>query len=217
VKPIDSRIADADPLRLDLSAIPDEAAQAMLQEITMQTRLDEIVTTPPQRKPLRRRRIGLLALAVAGALALPGAAYAVYQDMHSGKIGTGGEEVVSEEFLYADSPEIVGVVQELTAEFPLPPGYDFDSVIARYPAKERILMQRTGIGSEVGLNAACMWYRHWLDADRAGRATDQKTIDAIPDWPYLKGSGTDEVLTRIAKETRSGNPATARQFVTANC
>ncbi|GIM90647.1 hypothetical protein [Paractinoplanes toevensis] len=212
------RLAAADPLRVDLAALPDEAGEALAQEILMQASTMENETTTGRS---RRRRGYVVALVTAGAIAVPGIAVAgvvAYQGMHSGVYGDGGEAVAGEEFLYTDAPEIVGVIRELTAEFPLPAGASYDRLLARYPMTERVLVQRTALGQQVQITAACAWYQDWLTGDAGRRATDQHTIDAVATWKYWVFAESGPTLPeRIAAETRSGKDTTLKQYLAANC
>jgi hypothetical protein len=197
----------------------------------------------PAKAPVKRRRSRLFVAGaiIAGAIAVPGVAIggvAAYEGMHSGFFGAEGstESVVGQEFLYTDSTEIVTVVQQLTTEFSLPPGANWDRVLGMYPTAERMLEQRDGIGQMVSFHAVCSWYRYWLDGDAAARATARPVIDAIPDWPYWHftyGDNVDpasspspepvvytdewSILDQIALETRTGVDTTVRLWVTANC
>jgi hypothetical protein len=226
VKHFAARLTAADPLRVDVAALPDEAGEALAQEILMQASTME--NEPTTGRSRRRRRGYVLALVIAGAIAVPGIAVAgvvAYQGIHSGVYGDGGEAVAGEEFLYTDAPEIVGVIRDLTAEFPLPAGASYDRLLARYPMTERVLVQRTALGQQVQIAAACAWYQDWLTGDARQRATDQRTIDAVPAWKYwvFTDSGAGEtdpgraLLERIARETRAGKDTTLKQYLAANC
>jgi hypothetical protein len=234
----DRRLAAADPLRHDVDALPDQAGQALAQEIMMQNVSEDA-------KPVKRRR-GLLLVAaavIAGVIAAPGVAtggVTVYDSMYSGIFGRAedGESAGTEEYLNSDSPEIVALVQQLAAERPLAPGASYDRLINRYPMAERILLQRTALASEVSYYAACSWLRHWLAGDAAARAAAQPTIDTIPSWEfgpvavddatgYSEGPGPNGTTVRytrqwtmmhqIALETRGGIVFNVQTFVTANC
>ncbi|MEU4244109.1 RNA polymerase sigma factor [Actinoplanes sp. NPDC026619] len=209
----------ADPLRVDLAALPDEAAEALAQEILMQANTEENETATVRSR--RRRRGYVVALVTAGAIAVPGIAVAgvvAYQGMHSGVYGDGGETVAGEELLYTDAPEITGVVRDLTAEFPLPAGATYDRLLARYPMTERVLVQRTALGQQVQITAACAWYQDWLTGDAQRRAADQHTIDAVPTWKYWVFADSGRaLLERIAQETRSGTDTTVKEYLLANC
>lgn len=209
---VDRRLRAADPLRLDLASLPEEAATALVKEIVMQP------TGQPPTPKRRRSRVILVALAAALLIGVPGAAVGFHEGLHSGLFGIGGEEVEGEEFLNSDAPEMRGVIEELSAEFALPPGSDYARLLARYPSQERMLIQRTALGQEVSFYAACAWYRYWLEGDPAQRATAQSTIDTVASWKYWRSDSDDlDWFKRIAAETRAGEDTTLKQFTLANC
>jgi hypothetical protein len=238
MKHLDRRLAAADPLRHAIDALPDQAGQALAQEIMMQD-------VSIEEKPVKRRRGRLLVVAavVAGVVAAPGVAtggVTVYDSMYSGIFGRAedGESAGTEEYLNSDPPEIVGLVQQLSGELPLPPGASYDKLINRYPMAERILIQRSALASEVSYYSACAWLSHWLAGDAAARAAAQPTIDTIPTWQfgklavddatgYTEGPGPNGTTVRytqewtpmhqIALETRGGIVFNVKTFVTANC
>jgi hypothetical protein len=208
---IDRRLKAADPLRLDLTVLPEEAATALVKEIVMQP------TDPPPANKRKRFRVAVVAGAAALLIGAPAAALGVYQGIHTGFFGSGGESEPGEEFLNSDAPEIKAVVKELSTEFPLPPGADYDRLLARYPSQERFLVQRTALGQEVSFYAACAWYRFWLNGDAAQRAQAQSTVDAVASWKYWRSDDGQAPFQQIAAETRAGTDTTVRQFITANC
>jgi hypothetical protein len=216
---IERTLAAADPARaIDLEAVPDSAAQEVLHEV-----IARAARGGPSRRRARRRR--LTAFVAVAALVIPAAALAAYGGIHSGFFGTGGEDVAGEEFLNADAPGITTVVRELTKEFPLPAGTSYAPLLRRYPSREHVLVQRTGLGQEVSFYAACAWYRSWLGGDAAVRASAQPTIEAIPGWRYWRfavdpSTGENpgrDLLERIARETRAGRSGALTSFVRANC
>jgi hypothetical protein len=210
------RLSEVDPMAsVVMQPLPDTAVTALAQEIFVQTTAPTVPAVPTKR---RRRHLatGLLA---AGVVAVPGVAFAALGGMHSGFFGTGGEEVKGEEKLYSDAPEIRGVVADLTKEFALPAGRSYDRLLSRYPTSERTLVQRTGLGQEVSLYAACAWYTHWQAGSAATRAQDQATLDAIPSWTYwrIAPSADPSPFTQIADQARHGDATTLNQFVTTSC
>jgi hypothetical protein len=213
MKHVDRQLKAADPLRLDLAALPEQAAQALVKEIVMQP-----TETPAPAGRRRRTRTAVIAAVAVLAIGVPGTALGVYQGIRSGLFGTGGEAVEGEEFYRTEAPEITGVMRELAAEFPLPPGADYGRLMARYPTREPMLVQRTGLGQEVSFYAACAWYRHWLAGDAAQRDRAQATMDTIASWRYWRFAGDGgQIFGRIAREARAGDDTTLKQFVTANC
>lgn len=228
---IERELRKADPLGFRLDSLPSAAAEALVQELVM----NSITThaTGPSRTPAdvrarrarqRKRRIaaGLMA---AGVLAVPGVAAAALGGMHSGFFGTGGEEVAGEEKLYTNSPDIRTVVQSLADEFPLPANTTYAPVLARYPTQDAVLDQRTGLGQVVQTYALCSWYRDWQTGSASERATAQTQINAAPNWKYWNFAKDDktgqnpgkDVLSQIATETQAGDSTTLSQYISANC
>jgi len=235
VNNIQRQLSQADPLNhVTLHALPDAAVKALAQEIVMHER-----TTAPSSieqpaeiaaRPRRRRRRLMVGL-FAGLIVVPTAAGAVLGGMHTGyfepepPVGYGSGGFVGEEYLNANDPEIVSVVQGLTSEFPLPSGASYSLLLKRWPTKEKEKVQRSGLGQDVAYYAHCAWYEHWLNGDAAQRAADQPTIDAIPTWKYWKfaidnatgqNGGLDQ-LNGIAAETRVGKTTMITQEIKVNC
>ena len=230
------QLSQADPLnRVTLHALPDAALKALAQEIVMheQTTAPSPIEQPAEirtARPRRRRRRLMVGL-FAGLIVVPTAAFAVVSGMHTGifepspPAGYGSGDFVGEEYLNANEPEIVSVVQGLTSEFPLPPGASYSLLLKRWPTKEKEHVQRSGLGQDVAYYAHCAWYQHWLDGDAAQRAADQPTIDAIPTWKYWNWAVDDATgenggldwLNGIAAETRVGKTTKITQEIKVNC
>ena len=233
---IQRQLSQADPLNhVTLHALPDAAVKALAQEIVMheQTTNPSPIKQPAEiraARPRRRRRRLMVGL-FAGLIAIPTAAAAVVGGMHTGffapepPVGYGSDGFVGEEYLNANDPEIVSVVQGLTSEFPLPSGASYSLLLKRWPTKEKEHVQRSGLGQDVAYYAHCAWYEHWLNGDATQRAADQPTIDAIPTWKYWKFAVDDATgenggldwLNGIAAETRVGKTTKITQEIKVNC
>jgi hypothetical protein len=172
----------------------------------------------------RRRRLRVVALVAAVSLVLPAAAVAISAGFRTG-IFAGTEDVVQipdEEFLNLSHPSIVEVVQAEAAKVPLPPGADFDPVLARYPAKEEGAIGRKAvIVGDLELYAQCRWYRSWLRGDPEIRARDLKVIEQFPNWEFVKqfapGDSGPQLVRDTVDQVRRGEETLVRQFIAANC
>lgn len=236
MKNIQRQLSQADPLNhVALHSLPDAAVKALAQEIVMHEQStaaspieqpDEISAARPRGRR-RRLMVGLLA----GLIVVPTAAFAVMSGLHTGYFepsspdGRPGMNVSGEEYLNTSDPEIRSVVQDLTIEFPLPPGASYSLLLKRYPTKAKGIAQRTNLAQDVSFYARCAWYEHWLKGDATQRAADQPTIDAIPTWKYWHFDVDDATgdnpgldgLNGIAAETRAGKTTKITQEIKANC
>lgn len=227
---IERALRNADPLGSRLDSLPSAAAEAIVQELVMNSTTQRVTTSPHTpdvraTRARRRRRRFTAGLITAGVIAVPGVAVAALGGMHSGFFGTGGEDVAGQEFLFSDAPDIRPVVQSLAEEFPLPPKADYSLLLNRYPTHDRTLVQRDGLAQQVQFFSLCNWYHAWQTGAASNRATAQSVINAAPGWKYWHGAkddstgrnGLDDLLRQIATETRAGNGHTLGQFVSANC
>lgn len=236
MKNIQRQLSQADPLNhVALHALPDAAVKALAQEIVMHEQ--STATSPIEQpdeisaiRPRRRRRCLMVGL-FAGLIVVPTAAFAVMSGMHTGffapspPAGYASMNEPGEEFLNSNDPEIRSVVQDLTTEFPLPPGASYSLLLKRYPTKVNELVQRTVLAQDVSNYAHCAWYEHWVKGDATQRAADQPTIDAIPTWKYWRFAVDEatrdnpglDILNGIAAETRAGKTTMITQEIKGNC
>jgi hypothetical protein len=233
VSNIQDQLSQADPLNhVALHTLPDAAVKALAQEIVMHEQSfpspieqpDEVRARSP-----RRRRHRLMVGLLAGLIVVPTTAAAVVGGMHTGMFvpfppkGMGSMQEPGEEILNSDDPEIRGVVQGLTSEFPLPAGASYNPLLKRYPDKVRGYITRINLAQDVSFYAQCAWYQDWLKGDAKQRAADQPTIDAMPTWKYWRYA-TDDATgegggpeSEIAAETRAGKTTMITQHIEANC
>lgn len=232
---VTGRLKAADPLRnVMFEPLPPSAVQALVEESIMTATYTPAPATaiPPdvkaERRRRRRRRIAA-ALVTAAAVAVPTAAVAGNLGMHTGHFAGPNDtlNVPGEEVLDDSSPEIRGVVTDLTKEFTLPSGTTWAPLLAKFPRSgdAASMVQRSELGGEVQFYATCAWYRDWDTGNAARRAADAATIAAIPSWKYwhfAKDSATGEdpggdLLRVIAAQTAAGDPTLLRTFLRTNC
>jgi hypothetical protein len=209
---LDARLAAAVPVReADLLPLPDAI-------------VDEITSTDV-RRPRRRRRV--LVAALAALVLVPATAAAIeVAGVHTGLFPSDGdtESTPGEEYLEIGSPAILPVVRHLTASVPLPPGAGWAPFMERWPAPQPSLMQSSGIGYEVEAYARCRWMGAWLDAhgagDTAAAARAAHVLTRSTRWRYSLATArgaVDPDLRRVARAARAGDPGPVRQMYAANC
>ena len=217
---VETRLRTANPLSEDsLGQLPGAVVDASVAAIVA-------TGARPARRRRRRRRTALVA-AVALLVAVPGAAAAIEAaGVHTGLFPAAGdtESAPGEEYLDTGSPDIVPIVRELTAGLPLPPGESWAPLLARWPAREGGLMQRTGIGAQVESYARCRWEAAWLRADGAGdravAASSAAVLARAARWPFTvasDGGGVVAAQERVAAAAAAGDAAPVRADHRANC
>jgi hypothetical protein len=220
---LDVRVAAANPLpqeRLALLALPE--LMAFRQQIT--------ATSNPRSTPLRRQRrwhaSRLLLLSGLVVLAAGGGLYAAAWGAHTGWFGApGSTESDTSEWLREDAPDIVAVVDGLTAKYQLPPGGTWGGLRNTYPkAAGSGYIQVTGLESEVSIDAYCQWQHYWIEGnqthDAAKMAAAQVVLDEFPDWPISRKTGDPSAIAQwqlIAKLARTNQSDQLEHLYSLNC
>ncbi len=190
----------------------------------------EVQAQRPERTARRRRPARVAALAALVALAMTAtAAAAIVMDARTGLFGGGeGTEDGSGEFIRLDAPGASGIVDELGADIPLPPGGNFARLKSTFlrPSDDGagVIMSESGITGVLALEAACQWTGYWLDGfhrgDSAQQAKAQQMLDEIPTWKVILASdagGLVDQLRRRAEGARASDPARFMQDYQINC
>lgn len=178
-----------------------------------------------RRRWRRRAAAGITALVVG--IGVPAAAYNLMA--RTGEFGRAGSEEGAGEFIRLDAPDAAGVVDQIGASIPLPPGASFEAwkATSLRPDPETgggSLMTEAGIRSSLSYVAACSWTGYWLDgfhrSDPATMAAAQAVLDQIPTWPALvesDGGGVVDALRRRADGARAKDPALFADDYGLNC
>ncbi len=211
-----ARLVAADPLPA-APALPDAVVSAAVAEL-------RAAAPAPRPRRARRRRAAFLAV-LALLVAVPsGAAAMEAAGIHTGFFPGAGdtESIAGEEYLDTSSPGIVAVVRDLTTEFRLPAGASWGPLLARWPAGERVLTQRSGLGAEVEWFARCRWEDAWLRAHAAGDAPAAAAAAAVLADPASSryaaaAGGATAHLRRVAAAAVAGDPGPVREDRRANC
>jgi hypothetical protein len=173
----------------------------------VETALDELgaaIAARPRPVPIRKRRIvkrRVLILVAAVVLAL-GATVAVASVLtaHTGRYPTPADEAMGGpgELLNPTAPDFRGVLRQISADIPYPPGYEywrdfFISDEVRTDAGETDTLVSTGaIHGWLAASAYCAWIQSWRQADlrrdTAAAARAKAVIAAAPGWKAV----TDE-------------------------
>jgi hypothetical protein len=217
---LDARVALANPLsneRLALLELPELAALR-----------DQIVTRNIAARPLRRdqrsrRAFRPLLLGAVLLFAAVGGVYGAW-GAHTGWFGAPGyTESDTSEWLRQDSPDIVGVVDKLTAKYTLPPGGSWNGLRKSYPRGPGYI-QVTGIESEVSIDAYCQWQHYWIAGydtqDAARMAAAQTVLDQFPDWAISRKTGDPSAIgqwRQIAEYARTNQAVPLEHLYTLNC
>jgi hypothetical protein len=220
---LDACVALANPMpneQLALVALPELAA--LRDAVTRSNVLD----SSPSRRHLPRRASRLLLLGGLVIIAAVGGLYAAAWGAHTGWFGAPGyTESDTSEWLRQDAPDIVTVVDGLTAKYRLPPGGSWISLRRTYPKPAGSgYIQVTGLESEVSLDAYCQWQHYWIVGyqthDSAKTAAAQVVLDEFPNWPISRKTGDPSAIAQwqqIAEFARTNQAAPLERLYALNC
>lgn len=211
-----------------LGATAEEVRGAIVAgDYTLETSTGE-ADAPRRRR--RRRSARMVIVATTAAVLIGGTAAAtVLVEARTGRFGLGPRsEDGSGEFIRLDAPGSAGIVNELGADIPLPPGGTFERLKSTLLRPDRdghgVEMTESGIVSTLSYDAACQWTGYWLDGhernDERQKAAAQAMLDRIPTWPAIvssDGGGVVDQLVRRAEGARADDPSRFLQDYRINC
>lgn len=220
---LDALVALANPLpkeHLAALAVPELAA--LRDQITRSNTLG----SSPSRPQRPRRAFRPLLLSGLVLLAAVGGLYAAVWGAHTGWFGAPGyTESDTSEWLREDAPDIVTVVDGLTAKYQLPPGGSWSGIRKTYPKPAGSgYIQVTGLESEVSIDAYCQWQHYWIVGyqthDAAKTAAARTVLDQFPNWPISRKTADPSAIAewqQIAEFARTNQAGPLEHLYSLNC
>lgn len=216
---VDALVAAANPF-------PDHRVRSLQSNADLGELRDGMRAVPRQRTSMwRSPGIGkafLVVLAVAVLVAGIGAVWGA----HTGIFGRPGyTESDTSEYLRADSPEILTVIDRYAVKYALPPGGSWNGFKSTFPRPSGYFgLQTTGLEGMVALDSYCQWRAYWItgyDAQNASEMrTAQKVIDAYPTWAITLKTSDIGAMTewhRVAAAARAFDGAEMKRLQPLQC